>query len=536
MNRMDMPVPLLPLGRPNLLVTGFMGTGKTTSGRLAAERLGLPFIDLDQIAEQRLGTTIANSFRRDGERHFRDLERTLIRSASALSATVVATGGGAVLAPEFAELARGSEVAVLTAMTEDLEARLGDPTARPLLFPDPRVRIQELLDARSSAYSDAGEALSTTGRTPEEVADELAERHRRRTGIDPVRIEVRAPGHGDVIVGRDVLESIGADAAAEIPDARRAALVADPAADAAATRAEVSLERAGLTTIRIDLPGGEAAKTHAVLGRVWTAMRQAGLERTDMVVGVGGGAVLDVAGFAAATYARGIALVNVPTTLLAMVDAGLGGKTAIDHAEAKNLVGAFHPPRFVVCDTSTLDSLPEPDLRSGMGEVVKAAVLASPLLLDVLAADAPPLDWLVEQAVRVQAGYVAADPTDEGVRRSLNLGHTFAHAIESASGYAVRHGEAVAIGLVAAARLGSRHGISDPSLEPRIRAVLDRVGLPSAPPAGLDPDTLVSAMSADKKRRSGRATFVVPIDPGAALLEDVDPRDAIETLLSRTPT
>ena len=247
---------------------------------------------------------------------------------------------------------------------------------------------------------------------------------------------------------------------------------------------------------------------------------------------IGGGAVLDAAGFCAATYARGIALVNVPTTLLSMVDASLGGKVAIDHAGAKNLVGSFHPPRLVLADPAVLASLPERELRTGLAEVVKAGILASPLLLDVLETEDPTaiLEWIVEQSVRIKAGYVAADPRDAGVRRSLNLGHTFAHAIESASDYAVSHGEAVASGLVAAARLGTHHGITDPAVEERTLSILEHLGLPTSPPAGLDTDRMLSAIAADKKRRSGKAVFVVPAPGGAALLEGLDPAEALTHL------
>jgi 3-dehydroquinate synthetase len=251
-----------------------------------------------------------------------------------------------------------------------------------------------------------------------------------------------------------------------------------------------------------------------------------------VVVAVGGGAVLDVAGLAAATYARGVALVNVPTTLLAMVDAGLGGKVAIDHGAAKNLVGAFHPPRLVLADPAVLRSLPDRELRSGFAEIVKAAVLASPLLLDVLEREdvGDRLEWVVEQAVRVKAGYVAADSRDRGLRRSLNLGHTFAHAIEAASEYRVSHGEAVACGLIAAARLGAHHGVTDPRLEGRLHAILERLGLPTLAPEQLDRARLLEAIAADKKRRSGHAAFVVPASGGAALLEGVDPAEAMSCL------
>ncbi|MGH2691516.1 MAG: 3-dehydroquinate synthase, partial [Actinomycetota bacterium] len=209
-----------------------------------------------------------------------------------------------------------------------------------------------------------------------------------------------------------------------------------------------------------------------------------------------------------------------------------GGKVAIDHAGAKNLVGSFHPPSLVLADPTTLQTLPERELRTGFAEIVKAAVLASPLLFDFLENEDPmgQLEWVIEQAVRIKAGYVAADPRDRGVRRSLNLGHTFAHAIESATAHDISHGEAVAIGLVAAARLGAEHGGTAPELEERIRSTLERLGLPVALPSGLDPDALVGAMAADKKRRSGSAIFVTPGPGGATLVEGIDPKEAISLI------
>jgi 3-dehydroquinate synthase len=179
-----------------------------------------------------------------------------------------------------------------------------------------------------------------------------------------------------------------------------------------------------------------------------------------------------------------------------------------------------------------LGTLPERELRTGLAEVVKAAILASPLLLDVLETEDPTarLEWIVEQAVRIKAGYVAADPRDHGVRRSLNLGHTFAHALESASDHGVSHGEAVASGLVAAARLGAVHGVTDPALEERIRSILKRLDLPTGRPGGIDNDRMLGAMAADKKRRSGESVFVVPSPVGAALLEGLDPAEALTAL------
>lgn len=537
MKRTDLPVPPLPPGRPNLVLTGFMGTGKSTAGPLAAEHLGMPLIDLDRRQERIAGMPLPRIFDELGEPAFRDIERRALLEAAALSSTVVACGGGAApLHPrEYAALTKGNVAVVLTAPPEEIERRVGDAHDRPLLTSSPGAQIRALLAERADAYAAAGEALDTSNAPPERTAAELVERYRRRSPEgEPAVVNVETPGHGPVLIGPGVLARIGEKIAAGVPEAHTAVVVADPGAHDAAAAVADSIGAAVKEVAILSLPAGEEAKTLTALGELLTALREHRVEPTDVVVAVGGGAALDASGFAAATYARGLALVNVPTTLLAMVDAGLGGKVAIDHAGAKNLVGTFHPPRLVLADPETLGTLPDRELRTGLAEIVKAAVLASPLLLDLLEKEDPAtrIEWLVEQAVRIKAGYVAADPRDRGVRRSLNLGHTFAHAIEAASDYTVPHGEAVAYGLIAAARLGAGHGITDPGLEERTRSVLDGLGLPSTPPPGLSQDALLEAMAADKKRRSGEAVFVVPATGGAALLEGIDPEEALTSLLA----
>lgn len=529
MRRFDLPAPPLPPGRPSLVVTGFMGTGKTRAARLVAERLGAPLFDLDETIAGRARTPVPRLVAGRGETAFRALERRAVADAARLSGAVVATGGGAPLDRGFAGLARLAEVAVLTCDPDELAARLGDGAGRPLLAPDPPRRIRELLAERASEYAVAGRALDTTGRSPSEVAAILAERYRRRVPEGaPARIPI--PGTGtEVLLGPGSLEVLGTETVARVPAARIAAVVADPGAAASAEPAAAALAAAGLRVARVDLPAGEAAKTMAVVGEVWARLREERVEPGDVIVAVGGGAALDTAGFAAATYARGVAVVGVPTTVLAMVDASIGGKVAVDHAGVKNLAGTLHHPRLVVSDPAALATLPPRERRAGLAEVVKAAVLASPLVLDVLEREDPEdhVGWLVEQGVRIKAGYVARDPRDQGIRRSLNLGHTFAHAVEAASGYAVHHGEAVAVGLVAAARLGARAGVTDPAAAVRLADLLRRLGLPVEPPAGLDPGAVRRAMVADKKRRSGRPAFVVPAPGGAALLDGVDLEEAL---------
>lgn len=534
MRTTPIPAPLLPPGRPRLVVAGFMGTGKTEAGRRAAALLGLPFLDLDEAIEARAGRPVARIFDEEGEEGFRRLERRVVLEASRLSGAVVAPGGGAVLdGASFGALADGSVTAVLHCDPDELVGRL-QGSRRPLLEPDPPARTAELLPARAEAYAAAGPSLDTTGRSPDDVAAELAARYRRAAGPpSPARVEVAGPnGPYPVLIGEHALEGLPA----EVGDVGRAALVLDPGARPVAELVAAALEEADVRVLGpVELPAGEAAKSLEELGRLWTALRDLGVERGDAVVAVGGGAALDAAGFAAATYARGLPLVNVPTTVLAMADAAVGGKVAVDHAGVKNLAGAFHHPLAVAADPRALRSLDPRTVRAGMGEVVKAALIGAPLVLEVLCRaplEEPLLTWAVEQAVRVKAALVAADPRDTGPRHALNLGHTFAHAIEAAGGYRVPHGEAVAVGLVAAARLGSRLGVTPAGTEERIRRVLEALALPTAPPAELGPAALRAAMEADKKRRGGRIRFVLPASDGTILAEGPEPEAALSALLA----
>ncbi len=544
--RTDLLAPALPAGRPNLVITGFMGTGKSSAGREAARHLGLPFVDLDEVIERRAGVSVADLFTGAGEPAFRTFEEEALRDAARLSGTVVATGGGAVLHREaFHELSNGAVTAVLSCEPSELSERLGRTGLRPLLAgaQDPTARVRELLTERAVLYDQAGSSLDTTAATPDQTGRSLADRFTEHVGdaASAVRLEVRAPKTTyAVVVGPGALAELPTVLAAAVPEARRAVVVADGGAVASAASVVAdALVPVGLDPLVLELPRGEASKTVGIVATLWDRFRRAGVSRSDVVVAVGGGAALDAAGFAAATFARGIPLANVPTTLLAMVDASLGGKVAVDHAGVKNLVGAFHHPVAVVTDPQTLGTVPPDVLREGLAEAIKAFVLASPLALDLLSMaplgddqlpDASTLSWMIEQAVRIKAAYVGEDPEDRGLRQSLNLGHTYAHAIEAATGHTVPHGHAVAAGLVAAARMGEASEVTQPGTAERLVAALERFGLPLTAPSTLDRAAMLEALGADKKRRGGRSVFVVPASGGCALLDGVDPEWALSFL------
>lgn len=533
-----MPAPELEGGRANLLLAGFSATGKTTAGSIAAQLLEMPFVDLDQTAERRMGRSIVEAFASLGETRFRELEAELLAEAARLSGAVIATGGGSVLHPGFARLAEGAVTVVLTAPAADVQRRLEDDGSRPLVSGHPQLRIRDLMAERAPAYAAYGVALDTATRSVPEVGELIAERYRAESAGSSVPVTVHGPsGPYPVLVGPDALDRLDNMLASMLTHAGRVVVASDEAVSGSAgALVEQLLQGSGRKVVSLVVGRGEASKQIAAVTSLWDRFQALGLDRGDMVIAVGGGAVLDAVGFAAATWARGVPWITVPTTILAMVDAAIGGKVAINREGAKNAVGAFHHPRAVVCFPELLATLPASSARDGLAEVVKAACLASPLLLDALERSQPLgdvlppyLSWLIEQAVRVKAAYVAADPEDQALRQSLNLGHTYAHGLEAASDYQVSHGRAVAIGLLAASKLGVSLGLTPPELPARLRTALDRLGLLEPLPP-IDKDRVRAAVGLDKKSREGTRAFVVPTAEGALLLSGIDLELALEPL------
>ncbi len=351
------------------------------------------------------------------------------------------------------------------------------------------------------------------------------------TGADPTRIRVSGERAGvpsyEVVVGRGLLGEL-----APLLGAARSVAVIHPRALAATGEAvRDDLAAQGLDAHAVEIPDGEAAKDLAVAGFLWDVLGRIGLTRSDAVVTVGGGATTDVGGFVAATWLRGIRVVHLPTTLLAMVDAAVGGKTGINTEAGKNLVGAFHPPAGVLCDLTALETLPKHDYVSGLAEVVKAGFIADPRILELVDADpqgaarpdGPHTRELVERAVRVKATVVSGDLKESGAREVLNYGHTLGHAIEKVEDYRYRHGAAVAVGMVFVAELARLAGSLDDATVERHRSVLRSVGLPVSYKADAWP-RLAAAMRSDKKARGNRLRFVVLDALGRPrILDDPDP-------------
>ena len=326
------------------------------------------------------------------------------------------------------------------------------------------------------------------------------------------RIGVGGPSPYEVLVGRGLLGEL----APLLNGAARVAIVHPPTLPTLAAAARDDLAAQGFEAHVLEVPDGEDAKKLEVAGHCWDVLGQAGFTRSDAIVGLGGGATTDLAGWVAAAWLRGVRVVQVPTTLAGMVDAAIGGKTGINTDRGKNLVGAFHPPAGVLCDLTALETLPRTDYVAGLAEVVKCGFIADPAILDLIEADPatatepgnPAEAELIERSVRIKAEVVSEDLTEQGRREILNYGHTLGHAVERAEGYRWRHGAAVSVGLVYAAALGRLLGRLDDVTADRHRGVLDSLGLPTSYRADAFP-ALLDTMRVDKKARGRRIRFIV---------------------------
>ncbi|AXL87605.1 3-dehydroquinate synthase [Streptomyces sp. CB09001] len=520
-------------GGPLVVLVGPMGVGKSTVGQLLAERLGVLFRDTDEDIVTVQGRSIAEIFVDEGEPVFRELEKEAVRTALGEHDGVLGLGGGAVLDADTRALLAGHRVVYLSMDVEEAVRRTGLNVARPLLTVNPRKQWRELMEARRHLYEEVATAVvATDGRTPEEVTQaalEAAELKTESPGGQPpdpgpedavvndvTRIEIGGTAGSEpyeVLVGRQLLGELGALIGAK---AKRVAVIHPEALAETGDALRADLAGQGYEAIAIQVPNAEEAKTAEVAAYCWKALGQSGFTRTDVVVGVGGGASTDLAGFVAATWLRGVRWIAVPTTVLAMVDAAVGGKTGINTAEGKNLVGSFHPPAGVLCDLAALDSLPVNDYVSGLAEVIKAGFIADPSILDLIESDpqaartpaGPHTAELIVRSIRVKAEVVSSDLKEAGLREILNYGHTLGHAIEKNERYKWRHGAAVSVGMHFAAELGRLAGRLDDATADRHRSILEAVGLPLHYRYDQWPK-LVENMKVDKKSRGDLLRFIV---------------------------
>jgi len=497
----------------SLVIVGFMGSGKTKLGRRLAEARGVPHVDTDDLLVERFGRPIADVFATDGEAAFRAAERDVVLSVLAREDEhVISLGGGAPTDPDVAAALRDQAVLFLDISLAGAWER-AEGSDRPLA--QDRAAFEQLYAERRPLYeSVAGAVIVPDGKmTLVRAADALA-----AFADGPVGVRMTwgssASGEYPVFVGPGALTitppGVGGRAIV-VTDETVAALHFGSVPGAAGV---------------IEIPPGEAHKTLATTERVWQALVAQGVTRSDHVVALGGGVVGDLAGFAAACFQRGIAVVQAPTTVVSQVDSAYGGKTGVDLEQAKNYVGAYHQPAAVLADTSTLATLPPEEHAAGYAEVLKTALIAGDELWQRVRSGAPVDEAVIFGCVRTKLGVVSEDERDGGRRQVLNLGHTVGHALETELGYGtLRHGEAVGLGMLAALRLSDQADLRE-----EVAGLLGEHGLPVTL-AGheVDVDAVLRAVTRDKKRVGEAPTpFVLVRAPGDVAYGCDVSSDAIE--------
>lgn len=468
-----------------------MGTGKSRIGRILAENMKMPFIDMDRVIEQRQGKTINEIFAGYGEPFFRELEKQLCFELSQKSGQIIATGGGALISKANRQLFSKDSIFCLRAPLDILTERLSRNPKRPLA-----ANAAELWMERKPDYDKIFHQIDSWKDSAEQIAAQIQRLFELDTQFGPPE-----ENFYPIIIQKGIFK--------KMPDflgwlgVKKAVIISNP---------EIAKLYAGnLDTILI--AEGESHKNLETVQSLYTQLLDRDVTRQDTLIALGGGVVGDITGFVAATYLRGISYVQVPTTLLAMVDSSVGGKTGVDLPQGKNLVGAFKNPLGVLIDPELLSTLPEVELRCGLAEIVKQAIIGDPELFEYLESGQRDLEFLIRRALQVKIKIIQEDPTEQNKRILLNLGHTFGHAIELLSQYQIRHGEAVSIGLVQAAELAAQKKLCKPRLVERIRNLLTQLGLPVELPH-VTPEALRAAMRHDKKRQGAHLRVILPYDLG----------------------
>ena len=551
-----------------IVLVGLPGVGKSTIGKALAERLGWPFLDTDDLVLQREGKTAAALIIERGEAAFRRLEEVVVLEAARQTPAVIATGGGVVLSPgNRRALGERGFICYLDATPGEIARRLpaeGQP-ARPLIDGDPERRLREIDGERRAYYNHADLWVPVMGGAAQldetrdravarilsawarDAADLVSRSHRleRLGGAEPARGPAAVVDTGveryPIWVAPDELRRLP-DRLQQIGLAgRRVFLISDTNVMEAHGRtvAEV-LDRGGIAGSSYVIPAGEESKTQRMAGELYRWLAGERAERRDVILALGGGVVGDLAGYVAATYLRGMPFVQLPTSVLAMNDAAIGGKVAVDLPEGKNLVGAFHQPAAVLSDVSVLRTLPRRSHIEGFAEVIKHAFILDPGLLDTLEANARSLAagtadpellaQVIGRSSHLKALIVSSDPEERGIRAILNYGHTIGHAIEQATGYTeYMHGEAVAVGMMGAGRIAVELGILEATVVDRQADLLRSFGLPLVAP-GINVRAVLEAMQRDKKVEQGRMRFVLLEEVGRTTIRG----DVPEDLVSRT--
>lgn len=531
-----------------IVLVGPSGSGKSHLSSLLAEALEFEAIDIDSQIEARIEMTIDEFFARFGEPAFRTIETETIRAACSEPGRVIATGGGAVIAPEnWAAMRPGSIVVGLTGGVETLvdrvarqQERLGRTAARPNMAGDPYERMRGMLEARAPFYAQADVTIDTEELDVQSVLERAvaAVEDRRRRNLVPA-LSIDTPiERSDLYLSRGIRRELPGLVRGRWPNSQRIWIITDQhVAEHWLSELRESISNAGFDVREVIVAPGERSKSLANLGSILERMTASGVSRTDVVVALGGGVVGDLGGFVAATCLRGLSLVQLPTSLLAMVDSSVGGKTGINTQAGKNMVGAFYQPGLVLIDTDFLGTLSQAEYRSGMAEVIKHATIqpSTPLGSDRLAsllADAGELDPIsddridrvVLENVMTKHSVVQEDERESGLRMILNFGHTAGHAIE-ADGYRYRHGEAIGLGMLVATHIATTLDLCDASRYAAIEEKLALAGLPTRYDGPVE--AVLENMKSDKKNLSGVQRWILPVGASGVEVRTGVPADLV---------
>ncbi len=540
----------------NIALTGFSATGKTYVAEKVAAFLNWYWLDIDEEISKIKGKTIAEIFEQEGEAEFRRLESQLLYEACERERVVLSTGGGAIVDPANRnKLFQRCIVICLEAKADTIYQRLlhdtaysASPVYRPLLAGDnPLDRIKELKFSRQSYYSMADWTIHTDNLTIDEVSHEVIKGwnyiNRSNRGFqiesDLASIVQTKSGSYPVYVGWELIDSLG-EKMRNSGLSGTAIIISDKSVyPIYGNKLKTSLEKSGFKVDSYLVPPGEISKNIEEVLKIWDFLIQKQIERKDIIIALGGGVVGDMAGFVAATYLRGISFIQVPTTLIGMTDASIGGKVAVDHPKGKNLIGAFYQPCLVLSDINTLTSLPERELLSGWAEVIKHGLILDSELVELLESNYDSLiklspettSKIIARSIGIKAMIVSEDERETGRRTLLNFGHTVAHGLEAATNYNnYLHGEAVAIGMVAATRLSQRLDFLSEEKVKRVKELLLKFRLP-VDFSGIDIDKVLKAMEFDKKVRNKSINWVLLDDIGSAIIYSDVPSSDVEKVL-----
>ncbi len=542
----------------HIFLIGLSGSGKSTVGRLLATQLDKTLLDVDALIEKEYGERIPAIFARHGEAYFRALEsRILARITEEYTDAIIVTGGGVVVQPENRALmaARGTRVFLqvepqialqrLLTQYEAEHARGDTPELRPLLAgPDPLTTLQNLLTTRLPWYREAELICSTAGKRPEEVAQEIALMIQpTNNGAKAIRRHV-AIGEGyDVIVEWEGLQHL-ATYLQQLHLPSRLFLITDSHLHAIyADKIAQNLIIAGFEPVIYTVPAGEESKSQQQVTALYDWLIEHRAERREALIALGGGVIGDLVGYVAATYLRGVPFIQVPTSLLAQVDAAIGGKTGINHPKGKNLIGAFYHPRLVLVDPATLLTLPTRSRTEGWAEVVKYGIILDAALFALLEEHAEDLRTfsqpstellcqIVARSIDLKVQVIESDEKEQGLRAILNYGHTVGHALENASGYGEwLHGEAVSLGMVVAAAIAQEAGLFSANEANRQNRLLTALGLPVTYHGTVRASDIMQAMQVDKKVVGKRVRWVMPKTIGEVIVTPM-PDEVVEHVIT----